>query len=114
MKDITDVRIASFNETNEEGKHQEEPPKNDNQTPNGLRKKKTSKKRDAQIKSDKGISPRSPTIYLLQEEKTYLDRLKAYITLSTGEKPYDHMLVMAALKEYVRKNYKEFNENYQV
>ena len=106
MKDITEVRMTSMNETSDEEKKLEEPPKKDNQPPRGRRKNET------RPKPEKGIGPRCPTIYLLQEEKTYLDRLKAYITLATGEKPYDHVLVMTALHEYVRKNYKEFSEKY--
>ena len=59
---------------------------------------------------DQGIGPKSPTIYLLSEEKNYLERLKAYITLTTGKKMTDHTLVMNALKEYVRKEYKGFKD----
>lgn len=106
MKDITEVRMTLTDETSNEEKKPEALPKKGDQNPRGRRKKETREK------PEKGIGPRCPTIYLLQEEKTYLDRLKAYITLSTGEKPYDHVLVMTALKEYVRKNYKEFSERY--
>ena len=63
-------------------------------------------KQKPEPKPEKGI----PTIYLLSEEKNYLERLKAYITLTTGKKMTDHTLVMNALKEYVRKEYKGFKD----
>ena len=67
-------------------------------------------KRKPVPKPEKGIGPKSPTIYLLSEEKNYLERLKAYITLTTGQKLTDHTIVMNALKEYVQKEYKGFKE----
>lgn len=67
-------------------------------------------KQKPEPKPEKGIGPKSPTIYLLSEEKNYLERLKAYITLTTGKKMTDHTLVMNALKEYVRKEYKGFKD----
>ena len=67
-------------------------------------------KRKPEPKPEKGIGPKSPTIYLLSEEKNYLERLKAYITLTTGQKLTDHTIVMNALKEYVKKEYKGFKE----
>ena len=72
------------------------------------RKKGKEKEEGEGEKQDKVITPKSPTIYLLKEEKGYLDRLKAFILLETGDKMSDHELVMEALKEYVGKNYKEF------
>lgn len=61
---------------------------------------------------DKTISPKSPTIYVLKEEKVYIDRLKAFILLETGDKMSDHELVMEALKEYAEMHYKEFATNF--
>ena len=54
------------------------------------------------------IGPKSPSIYLLKGEKQFLDRLKAFILLETGEKTTDHELVMKALMEYANRNHKEF------
>lgn len=75
-------------------------------------KRKNQEKKDKKMENDYNpttkITPKSPTIYLLQDEKKYLDRLKAYILLETGEKTSDHELVMKALEDYVKKNYKEF------
>lgn len=61
---------------------------------------------------DKFITRKSPTIYLLPEEKRYLDRLKAFILLKYGEKMSDHELVMEALREHAERYYKEFATNF--
>ena len=70
--------------------------------------RKKGRERGEDESQDKCITPKSPTIYLLKEEKVYLDRLKAFILLETGDKTSDHELVMKALEDYVKKNYKEF------
>ncbi len=78
------------------------------ETPKKAPRKKTRKNAEP----EKGIGPKSPTVYLLPEEKAYMDRLKAFILLSTGEKVTDHELVMRAVKGYVNKHFKEFETNY--
>ena len=76
------------------------------------RKKGKEKEEGEGEKQDKVITPKSPTIYLLKEEKVYLDRLKAFILLETGDKTSDHELVMTAVKEYAGKHYKEFADKF--
>lgn len=74
--------------------------------------RKKGKERWEDESQDKCITPKSPTIYLLKEEKVYLDRLKAFILLETGEKTSDHELVMTAVKEYAGKHYKDFADKF--
>lgn len=59
----------------------------------------------------KGIGPKSPTVYLLPEEKEYLAKLQGYITYTTGKRYSDHELIIEALHLWVDKNHKEFNIN---
>lgn len=70
--------------------------------------RKTIRKKKVVAEQQKGIDPKSPTVYLLPEEKVFLNRLKAFIMLETGEKISDHVLVMEALQDYAVKNYKGF------
>lgn len=74
--------------------------------------RKNGKEKGGEESLDKRITPKSPTIYLLKEEKIYLDRLKAFILLETGDKISDHELVMTAVKEYAGKHYKEFVDKF--
>lgn len=75
-------------------------------------KKKCRRNKEAGNKKEPGatIGAKSPTVYLLKEEKTFLDRLKAFILLKTGEKSSDHVLVFKALQEYASKHYKDFEQ----
>ena len=74
--------------------------------------RKKEKEKEEGEGQDKFITRKSPTIYLLPEEKRYLDRLKAFILLKYGEKMSDHELVMEALREHAEKYYKEFATNF--
>ena len=56
----------------------------------------------------KGITPMSPTVYLLPEEKVYFKRLKAHILLISGESISDHQLIMDAVREYAKKHYPDY------
>lgn len=58
----------------------------------------------------KGITPQSPTVYLLPEEKRFIKRLEAHIQLKTGESVTDHQLIMDAIREYVNKHHSDFKE----
>ena len=89
------------------------------QRDNAVSRRRTQKKNRKKEKEkeegegqDKFITRKSPTIYLLPEEKRYLDRLKAFILLKYGEKMSDHELVMEALREHAEKYYKEFATNF--
>ena len=91
---------------------QEAPPENkdskNQRRPAPKKKNQENQEKENDYNPTTKITPKSPTVYLLQDEKKYLDRLKAYILLETGEKTSDHELVMKALEDYVKKNYKEF------
>ena len=126
FNDINDLKTSSMDET----VHGQEPQakRNDSlvegQVPQEVAPKRSHSKKDRkkvtvkyfQKKDEpgKGIGPKSPTIYLLPEEKTFLDRLKAFILLETGEKMTDHGLVMKALMEYADRHYEEFSKNHKV
>lgn len=58
----------------------------------------------------KGITPQSPTVYLLPEEKSFIKRLEAHILLKTGESVTYHQLIMDAIREYVKKHHSDFKE----
>lgn len=93
------------------GEQEAPPEKKDSKNqrrPAPKKKSQENKEKENDYNPTTKITPKSPTIYLLQDEKKYLDRLKAYILLETGEKTSDHELVMKALEDYVKKNYKEF------
>ena len=116
--------LIKADETIKEQK-QEEPAKADETTCEQKQRDKAVSRRRTQKKNrkkgkekeegegqDKFITRNRPTIYLLPEEKRYLDRLKAFILLKYGDKMSDHELVMEALKEHAEKNYKEFATNF--
>lgn len=102
VESIIGLKTRSMNEEEEKTEQHVETPK-----------KALGKGRRKQPEPAKRIGPNSPTIYLLQEEKAYIDKLKAFILLTTSEKMTDHGLVMKAVKEFVNKHYKEFENNYQ-
>jgi hypothetical protein len=56
----------------------------------------------------KGITPKSPTVYLLGEEKSFINKLEAHILLKTGKRISDHQLIMDAIREYVKKHHSDF------
>ncbi len=58
----------------------------------------------------KGITPQSPTVYLLPEEKLFIKKLEAHILLHTGENVTDHQLIMDAVSEYAKKHYPDFKD----
>ena len=111
---INELAIAQTDEPVEkEGQQREAAPKRESRTND--RKKVAPKKEGKTVEeklSVRVIKSKSPVVYLLPEEKAYLDKLKAFILLETGEKTSDHSIVMAALKDYARKNYKEFSSRY--
>lgn len=109
IKEQTQQEIPEKEETIVEQKQQEEaaPRKKHQRT-----SRKKGREKGDEEKLDKCITPKSPTIYLLKEEKVYLDRLKAFILLETGDKTSDHELVMTAVKEYAGKHYKEFADKF--
>lgn len=71
-------------------------------------KKKQHKDSSRKGENKPGIQPKSPTVYLLPEEKNYLLRLKAALFLESGEKLSGHQLVMSAIYEYAKKHVPEF------
>ena len=104
-------RPAASAENATVGEQEAPPEKKDSKNqrrPAPKKKSQENKEKENDYNPTTKITPKSPTIYLLQDEKKYLDRLKAYILLETGEKTSDHELVMKALEDYVKKNYKEF------
>ena len=58
----------------------------------------------------KGITPQSPTVYLLPEEKSFIKKLEAHILLMTDESITDHQLIMDAVREYAKKHYSDFKD----
>lgn len=58
----------------------------------------------------KGITPQSPTVYLLPEEKLFIKKLEAHILLQTGENITDHQLIMEAVNGYAKKHYPDFKD----
>ncbi len=109
IKEQMQQEVSAKEETIVEQKQQEEAtPRKRHQR---LSKKKSKEKGEEEC-LDKRITPKSPTIYLLKEEKVYLDRLKAFILLETGDKMSDHELVMTAMKEYAGKHHKEFVDKF--
>ena len=109
VKEQAQQEVAVKEETIVEQKQQEDaaPRKKHQRKP-----RKKGRERGEDESQDKCITPKSPTIYLLKEEKVYLDRLKAFILLETGEKTPDHELVITAVKEYAGKHYKEFADKF--
>ncbi len=109
IKEQTQQEVPAKEDTIEEQKQQEDaaPRKRHQRT-----SRKKGKEKGEEENLDKYITPKSPTIYLLKEEKVYLDRLKAFILLETGDKMSDHELVMTAMKEYAGKHYKEFADKF--
>lgn len=85
-----------------------------NETPSAPKEEPKEKKRQAgKAKTTKngdrkGITPQSPTVYLLPEEKSFIKKLKAHILLKTGESINDHQLIMDAVREYVKKHHSDF------
>lgn len=110
--DFAEMKSSVMNES-EEKQESQAPQILQNAAPEETLKKAPRKKTRKNAGPEKGISPKSPTVYLLPEEKVYMDRLKAFILLSTGEKVTDHELVMRAVKGYVNKHFKEFESSYQ-
>ena len=106
-------RPESSAENASAGEQEAPPEKKDSKNqrrPVPKKKNQENKEKENDYNPTTKITPKSPTIYLLQDEKKYLDRLKAYILLETGEKTSDHELVMKALEDYVKKNYKEVSK----
>ena len=58
----------------------------------------------------KGISVKSPTVYLLPQEKSFIKKLEAHILLETGKTTPDHLLIMDAVREYVKNHHPDFKE----
>ena len=124
VESIDQLQVETQNEAIKEQAQQEVPVKEETiveqkqQEDAAPRKKhqrkprKKGRERGEEESQDKCITPKSPTIYLLKEEKVYLDRLKAFILLETGEKTPDHELVITAVKEYAGKHYKEFADKF--
>lgn len=124
VESIDQLQVETQNEAVKEQAQQEVPVKEETiveqkqQEDAAPRKKhqrkprKKGRERGEDDSQDKCITPKSPTIYLLKEEKVYLDRLKAFILLETGEKTPDHELVITAVKEYAGKHYKEFADKF--
>ena len=124
VESIDQLQVETQNEAVKEQAQQEVPVKEETiveqkqQEDAAPRKKhqrkprKKGRERGEDESQDKCITPKSPTIYLLKEEKVYLDRLKAFILLETGEKTPDHELVITAVKEYAGKHYKEFADKF--
>jgi hypothetical protein len=85
-----------------------------NETPSARKKEPKEKKPQAgkakpTKKGDgKGITPQSPTVYLLPEEKSFIKKLEAHILLKTGKSVNDHQLIMDAIREYVKKHHSDF------
>ena len=72
-------------------------------------RQKRQRRRKEELKNTwKGISPESPVVRLLPEEKQLIKRLEAYILLKTGETFSDHQLIMDAIREYSKKYYPDF------
>ena len=109
VKEQAQQEVAVKEETIVEQKQQEDaaPRKKHQRKP-----RKKGRERGEDESQDKCITPKSPTIYLLKEEKVYLDRLKAFILLETGDKTSDHELVMTAVKEYAGKHFKDFADKF--
>lgn len=109
VKEQAQQEVAVKEETIVEQKQQEDaaPRKKHQRKP-----RKKGRERGEEESQDKFITPKSPTIYLLKEEKVYLDRLKAFILLETGDKTSDHELVMTAVKEYAGKHFKDFADKF--
>ncbi len=109
VKEQAQQEVAVKEETIVEQKQQEDaaPRKKHQRKP-----RKKGRERGEEESQDKCITPKSPTIYLLKEEKVYLDRLKAFILLETGDKTSDHELVMTAVKEYAGKHFKDFADKF--
>lgn len=97
---ITDLKIGLLNEIDADTQ----------KTAPVVATRKTNRKKKGFAEQKRGIDPKSPTVYLLPEEKMYLSRLKAFILLETGEKTTDHALVMMALKEYAKQHFKDFKQ----
>ena len=124
VESIDQLQVETQNEAIKEQAQQEVPVKEETiveqkqQEDAAPRKKhqrkprKKGRERGEEESQDKCITTKSPTIYLLKEEKVYLDRLKAFILLETGEKTPDHELVITAVKEYAGKHYKEFADKF--
>ena len=72
------------------------------------REKKRRKRNTNKTGDVKGISPKSPIVRLLEDEKRFIKRLEAHILLETGETISDHQLIMDAVREYVKKHYSDF------
>ena len=124
VESIDQLQVETQNEAIKEQAQQEVPVKEETiveqkqQEDAAPRKKhqrkprKKGRERGEEESQDKCITPKSPTIYLLKEEKVYLDRLKAFILLETGDKTSDHELVMTAVKEYAGKHFKDFADKF--
>lgn len=124
VESIDQLQVETQNEAIKEQAQQEVPVKEEtiveqkqqeDVAPRKKHQRKSRKKgreRGEEESQDKCITPKSPTIYLLKEEKVYLDRLKAFILLETGDKTPDHELVITAVKEYAGKHYKEFADKF--
>ena len=79
--------------------------------PNEEPQQKKRRGRKSSIKTEaKGITPQSPTVYLLPEEKLFIKKLEVHIMLQTGENITDHQLIMDAVSGYARKHYPDFKD----
>ena len=93
VESIDQLQVETQNEAVKEQAQQEVPVKeetiveqkqHEDAAPRKKLQRKSRKKggqRGEEESQDKCITPKSPTIYLLKEEKVYLDRLKAFILL---------------------------------
>ena len=116
VESIDQLQVETQNEAVKEQAQQEVPVKEETiveqKQQEDAAPRKKGRERGEDERQDKCITPKSPTIYLLKEEKVYLDRLKAFILLETGDKTSDHELVMTAVKEYAGKHYKDFADKF--